>query len=51
MLKQPLSRILEIDALRGVAIILMVIFHIIVDLTDFYGYHFQYLSGFWYYEG
>ena len=29
----------------------MVIFHIIVDLADFFDYPLQYLSGFWYYEG
>lgn len=51
MLAQSRNRIREIDALRGLAIILMVLFHIIVDLTDFFGYPFQYLSGFWYYEG
>lgn len=51
MLAQSRNRIQEIDALRGLAIILMVFFHIIVDLTDFFGYPFQYLSGFWYYEG
>ena len=50
MLK-PGERIAEIDALRGVAILLMVIFHIVVDLTDFYDYSYQYISGFWYYEG
>lgn len=44
-------RVWEIDFLRGIAIILMIFFHLIVDLTDFYGYQFSYLSGFWYYEG
>lgn len=29
----------------------MVVFHTIVDLTDFYNYSVPYLYGFWYYEG
>lgn len=45
------SRIWEIDFFRGIAIILMVLFHLIVDLKDFYGFSFEYLQGFWYYEG
>jgi len=45
------SRIWEIDFIRGLAILAMVLFHLIVDLTDFFGYSFNYLSGFWYYEG
>lgn len=45
------NRIWEIDFLRGLAIILMIIFHLIVDLKDFYGYDVDYLSGGWYMEG
>ncbi len=45
------NRIQEIDFLRGIAIILMVLFHLIVDLKDFYNYDLEYLSGFWYVEG
>jgi len=45
------QRIWEIDFARGLAIIIMIIFHLIVDLTDFFGYKFNYLSGFWYYFG
>jgi len=45
------GRIWEIDCIRGIAIILMILFHLIVDLRDFYNYPLSYLSGFWYYEG
>lgn len=45
------NRIGEIDCIRGIAIIFMVIFHLIVDLKDFYHYNINYLSGFWYYIG
>ncbi|MBU2701049.1 putative membrane protein [Sporomusaceae bacterium BoRhaA] len=50
MLK-TVNRIWEIDFLRGVAILLMIALHIIVDLSDFYNYQVKYLSGFWYVEG
>jgi uncharacterized membrane protein len=45
------SRIWEIDFTRGIAIVLMVLFHLVVDLRDFFGYDLNYFSGFWYYEG
>lgn len=45
------QRIWEIDYFRGIAIVLMVVFHLIVDLKDFHGYSLEYQSGFWYYEG
>lgn len=45
------ARIWEIDFLRGIAILAMIIFHWVVDLNDFFGYTINYLSGFWYYEG
>lgn len=45
------NRITEIDFLRGIAIILMILFHLIVDLKDFYHYNLEYLTGFWYLEG
>lgn len=45
------KRFWEIDFIRGIAIILMVVFHLIVDLKDFYAYDLEYLTGFWYLEG
>ena len=45
------NRIWEIDLIRGIAIILMIIFHLIVDLKDFYRYNLDYFNGFWYLEG
>ncbi|MGE5653746.1 MAG: heparan-alpha-glucosaminide N-acetyltransferase [Bacillota bacterium] len=53
MNKQPSStnRIWELDALRGIAIILMATFHLVFDLAFFFGLPIDYLHGFWYYEG
>ncbi len=45
------NRIWELDALRGIAIILMSTFHLVFDLSFFFGLPINYLSGFWYYEG
>lgn len=47
----PQARIIEIDCLRGIAIILMVIFHTVFDLAYFYNWPIDYLQGFWYYQG
>jgi len=44
-------RIWEIDFFRGIAIILMITFHTIFDLSYYYGMNINYSSGFWYYEG
>lgn len=45
------NRIWQIDFIRGIAIILMIIFHLIVDLKEFYAYNLDYFGGFWYLEG
>ncbi|MBP2634352.1 MAG: hypothetical protein H6Q72_259 [Firmicutes bacterium] len=47
----PAARIMEIDCIRGIAIILMVIFHTVFDLAYFYNWPIDYLQGFWYYQG
>ncbi|MCX6687547.1 MAG: heparan-alpha-glucosaminide N-acetyltransferase domain-containing protein, partial [Methanoregula sp.] len=43
------DRYIEIDAARGVAILMMVLFHIVFDLSFFYGYPFNIATGFWRY--
>lgn len=45
------KRIWEIDFLRGVAIILMVLFHLAVDLAEYYAYPLVYTQGVLYYTG
>lgn len=46
------QRLWEIDALRGIAIILMILFHIVFNLDYFFGIDcMSYEKGFWYYEG
>ena len=45
------GRIPEIDALRVVAILLMIIFHIIYDLNVFGGVDVSYTTGFWMWVG
>jgi len=44
-------RIWEIDFLRGTAIVLMVVYHIVYDLTEFHGYTLDYTDGFWFFVG
>ncbi|NMA02069.1 MAG: DUF1624 domain-containing protein [Clostridia bacterium] len=45
------NRINELDFLRGLAIILMIYFHLIYDLREFYDYPFVYSEGINYYVG
>ncbi len=46
------KRIWELDVLRGIAILLMVVFHVIFNLEVFFGItKFDHMNGFWYYEG
>lgn len=46
-----MGRIDEIDFFRGIAVILMVIFHIVFDLNFYLGLPVSFSSGFWFYEG
>lgn len=45
------NRVWEIDFLRGVALILMIIFHVVFDLRDLYNYPVEYSRGIFYYVG
>ena len=45
--KRNAPRIWEIDALRGVAVLYMVLHHLLVDLRDFYGYDIVYYKPPW----
>lgn len=49
--KQYTNRIMEIDFLRGIAIILMMLFHFLYDLQAFYNIPIPSWNHFWYYEG
>jgi uncharacterized membrane protein len=44
-------RVWQIDFFRGIAICLMVSFHLAFDLNYYWDYPVSYLSGFWYYVG
>jgi uncharacterized membrane protein len=41
------KRQLSLDALRGLAVILMFVFHLAVDLEDFFGFAIGYRQGLW----
>ncbi|MBN2488841.1 MAG: DUF1624 domain-containing protein [Methanosarcinaceae archaeon] len=45
------TRFWEIDLMRGLAIVLMVVFHLLYDLNYFSGYGFDLNSGLWMYVG
>lgn len=45
------ERFWEIDFLRGIAIIMMIVFHLLYDLDYFGNYSFNLSSGFWLYFG
>lgn len=44
---RPGRQFWEIDCLRGIAIVMMITFHLLFDLTYFAGYNFNLNSGFW----
>ncbi len=45
------KRLWEIDIIRGVALVLMVFFHFLFSLKEFYGYDVHYNQGIYYYIG
>jgi len=45
------KRIWEIDFFRGIALLLMIYFHVIFDMNEFFGYSVSYSSGLNYYIG
>jgi uncharacterized membrane protein len=46
-IKSSKGRIWEIDFLRGIAVIMMIVFHFLYDLNYFLGYSFLLNAGFW----
>lgn len=51
VMENKIKRIWEIDFLRGIALILMIVFHIIFDLREIYNLPIDYSSGIVYYIG
>ncbi|MCK9565241.1 MAG: DUF1624 domain-containing protein [Methanothrix sp.] len=47
MIESPTVRFWEVDLLRGWAIVLMVLYHLVFDLNYFAVYHIDVSSGFW----
>ncbi len=48
---KELKRLWELDFLRGIAIILVVLFHAVYDLKNYFGFEsLNFNSGFWYFE-
>jgi uncharacterized membrane protein len=47
MVESPTVRFWEVDLLRGVAIVLMVLYHLVFDLNYFAVYEVEISSGFW----
>lgn len=45
------GRLWEIDFLRGIALILMIFFHVLFDLNEIYGFKISYNSGVYFYIG
>jgi uncharacterized membrane protein len=39
------GRIWEVDFVRGIALIMMIYFHVVSDMGEFFGYHTRYFSG------
>lgn len=51
MTSKSSSRVEEIDLLRGLALCLMIVFHLLFDLNEIFGYPVQYNSGAYYLIG
>ncbi|MDX9873095.1 MAG: heparan-alpha-glucosaminide N-acetyltransferase [Clostridia bacterium] len=50
-MKQKAARIWELDLIRGIALVLMIYFHVVYDLKELYQYNASYQSGINYYLG
>lgn len=49
--EKSLNRVWELDFFRGIALLLMIYFHIVFDLNEIFGYQISYVSGINYYIG